>query len=799
VAFLPITRIHSQSGPGPEAVVTTRKQRILPEGRISMEGLAADELHFETDEASATALDALKARPPDQPVFCGKDSLFAKLFPSRLMVAPPDRDPDLRMTNLHLVTGVLASCCARTADPCAHTIGSAHAKLAAMVERMLTAVNKLHVRVKPYTAPEWRRECEAKLRSHANELELSNDDFEASDAAMLPMAPQHDPALQVTWTFQMFRICSHATSSPLLHNYGEMVDYVGPHYHGADQIGMQDDGKAGYKLDYVFTALVEAALVVQPRLPTQPARREMAVQQVLERSRWPEIIEPCSGLPASYLEVHDRATLYINSVKRMPGDDMVELLLQCFPRTLASKAGRHIKSFLGLVQGESADEQCFLELRRLMPCVEEAGVGADLNSPRQLEILNVFLGRLENVWSSEDFKKGRGSGINGLVAALMAKVKVHNQISAMSSILAGQPVSPDTGAHPGLALNSQLTQLMLTAVTSDRFIRLEDRLLAHEHGTPLPSFGNEITENMDVWFSSLSALPWWYSPIRDITMSGCAIALKYLLKAPSVKSLPCKSCLYIARLRHHFTDFFNLRVIWDERASITTEMLSFKPHHEPSRFFRTGSFTQSTILVSIVAQERKQVKKAKGVDFSKYRHEEILVDSRKLEQYKKVYDRALSAVGYPSVERAGSTPNSHGAVVDLVDGLLELGEGLSDSQQLKMRAAALKFLLMAEKEAELMFKSFLLSEDPTAELPLPYLSVCSLALLYAQKKRAKVTKHIQDKAFSSSSEDEAAALKRNGAGAKRSKPTKLTDTDGKAQGVFSLLNTLSIIICVSQI
>lgn len=82
-----------------------------------------------------------------------------------------------------------------------------------------------------------------------------------------------------------------------------------------------------------------------------------------------------------------------------------------------------------------------------------------------------------------------------------------------------------------------------------------------------------------------------------------------------------------------------------------------------------------------------------------------------MEQYKLATDRALSCVGFPSVERIGAVPNSHGSVIDKLDTFLDLAESLSAKEHDKLRQAALKFLTLAEKEAEDAFKTLLSSED----------------------------------------------------------------------------------------
>ena len=377
----------------------------------------------------------------------------------------------------------------------------------------------------------------------------------------------------------------------------------------------------------------------------------------------------------------------------------------------------------------------------------------DLNSPQKLVSLNTALGKLRPIWESQVFRNDSGHDVADLVSALLRRVQTHR---AIISTTAHQSANPSLDSAPSLSTaNSNATQvahLMVTTVTSPAFLQLEDGLAAHQLGTPLPCPYGEEKHQEDIRLQNTEHIPWWCHPIRDITLSSSGIAIKYLLGA--TRSTPSKVCLYMSSLRQHWVSFFNLRTVWNEFDPITSEMLSFTPTGTPALSFKSGRFAKTQVLIDILAQERKLVKGSKGVDFAQYQRAVLLTESRKLEHYKLCMDRALSAVGYPSVERHGSSPNSHGAVVDLMDDFLDIGESLSKKEHHKLKASALKFLNAAEAEAQDSYKTFLMSEDPNTPLPVPCLSKCSKAFVYLQQKTAKIKKRIQDQPFSDSSDHE---------------------------------------------
>ena len=87
-------------------------------------------------------------------------------------------------------------------------------------------------------------------------------------------------------------------------------------------------------------------------------------------------------------EIYERATLYTNSTKQMPGDDMVSLLRDKFAQILQRPEAADLLTFL--LKGSAApgeDPTHFNQLRTLMPLTEGTAGVKDLNSVQNLEML----------------------------------------------------------------------------------------------------------------------------------------------------------------------------------------------------------------------------------------------------------------------------------------------------------------------------------------------------------------------------------------------------------------------------
>ena len=306
---------------------------------------------------------------------------------------------------------------------------------------------------------------------------------------------------------------------------------------------MENNDKAGFKLGHVFDTLLKAVELIRGSVPNILSRQEKLVQQALERSRWHVMMVPPDA-QASYQDIHERSTIYVNTVKRTPGDDMVELMLSSFDRILRHKQAEEISNFLSPATDTRcfSAAECFTEMRRLVPLVEGQAT-ADLDSPARVLNLNAFLLEHKAVWTSESFKRDAGKTLHSLVSTLIKRLGAHRQVSNTtldgSLLVASDTASIAGSSHSGLSHTVQVAQLTMVALADPAFIQLEDRLLAYQLQTPPPQRADLVMRALDERLSGVANLPWWYQPIRDITISGVAIAIKHLLGV--TKSLPCKS------------------------------------------------------------------------------------------------------------------------------------------------------------------------------------------------------------------------------------------------------------------
>jgi hypothetical protein len=220
-----------------------------------------------------------------------------------------------------------------------------------------------------------------------------------------------------------------------------------------------------------------------------------------------------------------------------------------------------------------------------------------------------------------------------------------------------------------------------------------------------------------------------------------SIAKRMLLGA--VKSLPRDITMAMSDLRKHMEEYFNLRLVWNEISPLTTRMLRFQPSQSVYSCFKAGKFTAKHVqmLSNFWVEHRAQIEWAAlppqySVDCSS-----VLVDSRKRQKYRLLFDRALGAVGYLAVEQQGVLPNSHAVVVDLLDDFLESGEPLSSQRLENHLTFALAFLDAAEQEASEKFVEFLNSDDPAAKHPVSFLDhsgSAKLQLLEHSQQLAKL-------------------------------------------------------------
>jgi hypothetical protein len=111
-----------------------------------------------------------------------------------------------------------------------------------------------------------------------------------------------------------------------------------------------------------------------------------------------------------------------------------------------------------------------------------------------------------------------------------------------------------------------------------------------------------------------------------------------------------------------------------------------------------------------------------------------------LNKYKTLFDRALGAIGYPSVEQNGALLHSHAAAMDYLEDFLELGEPLSGQRLTNHHFFALQFLDSMEEEAAEQFRHFLKSEDPAAPFPKSVLNLRGTSMPQLLDRRTQLEK-----------------------------------------------------------
>ena len=189
-----------------------------------------------------------------------------------------------------------------------------------------------------------------------------------------------------------------------------------------------------------------------------------------------------------------------------------------------------------------------------------------------------------------------------------------------------------------------------------------------------------------------------------------AIAKRVILGA--MKNLPREISVYMNDLRMHFSAFFSLRLVWNEVSPLTTRMLQFHTLPSVHTAFKAGSFDAGenvAVLAQIWLEVRAQILKAALMPVCSVERDSVLTDSRMLAKYKTLFDRALGAIGCPSVEQQGAVSNLYDAAMDYLGDFLELGEPLSGVRLQNHLHFAMLFLDSVETEAVISFRHFLKS------------------------------------------------------------------------------------------
>ena len=672
---------------------------------------------FEVDPAAGTDQQLL--------VTMGSSHPFALWFPGRVQL----HSDLLVKAPLHKILGPLASACARPQSGIRESMAT-HRPSLDDLQRGSTALAKLitdggHV-LTPVTVPQFRDLCDSFLLPHVESVTISPLDLVYVPLLLTASAP-------VSAVLLASPIGPNIRGSRLLHAYGDLTELVGTHYVEETKRGTAADS-AGAQIEYVIEQVDAALDGIKPARPQSLSRRVIALHQFLQDSRWPPLLQPAVDIELDTEdEIYERATFYVNSTKQVPGDDMVSLLRDKFPQILRRPEAADLLSFLSKASAAPGEDPAhFNQLRVLMPLTEGTAGVKDLNSVQNLEMLIALFKRSKPTWSSHRFSAC--ADVKTLIGLLYAALSQDKQLECKATDLALGPsktseASVDSG-RTFQGMGQKVSERLLASLNDASFAWVEDRLTAHQRYLVPPPYADKTANEKDLAIQLQANLPIWYRPIRDIMQSDSAIAKRVILGA--IKSLPREISVYMTDLRMHFSEFFSLRLVWNEVSLLTTRMLQFSPVATVPVSFKAGKFEAGTsvnVLEQIWLEIRTKIQRAATRPSYSVKRRSILTDSRMLSKYKTLFDRALGAIGYPSVEQQGAIATSHAAAMDYLGDFLELGEPLSGVRLQNHQHFAMQFLDNVEKEAAEAFRRFLKSEDPAARFPGIFLNVHGTAML----------------------------------------------------------------------
>ena len=605
--------------------------------------------------------------------------------------------------------------------------------------RVRTAAS--YIPTREYSVELFRAVCEEKLAQHVDSLRVEEVDLKSNDTA----APDLDnDATLVEPAITNFKIMENTGGSGLLHAYGDMVGIIGSHFRRQEQRGYAAES-ASARAEYAMDAMEAAAEDIGLAKPRSMKLRVLRFQRMLAKSAWPKLLCTEKDVNPNYAEeIHNRATLYCSQYKERPSEAMLHLVAERFEHVLSKQDARELLEFTRLyTKGHLNHTTAVMEVRRLMPVATPKVLATqkpDLNSTEGLELLFKYVKRTEVIWKSNKFK-----GVTTLTDAVTLLLE-EAEMNELVLIEADKSTTVSGGSNAGTVTKSsgvtvEYRHLLNAEINSSGYTWVDDRLAAHREGAPLPDGGDATVAKKDKELQAVENLPWWYHPIKDIVESKSGIMKRALMGA--IK-LPARgAALYVAELKKEYSDFINLRLVWDEKSKLTDRILAFRATGETVRQLAKGKITNLDVMNDVQEEYRVQVKDA----FSKRQHDlqSTLLDSNKREQYKTLMDRALMCKGYPSSEDPMATDTAHGAVVDLFEAFIEVGDPMGGDMLELHTNMAMEFVHMAMTEAQKQFDEYLNSENPAAKHPKHFLNRKGVAYLRLSRgnKDAKemVSKH----------------------------------------------------------
>ena len=680
------------------------------------------EMHFEPDLTAADEAEAHRNRGPEQWVYFGANHPIATWFPQRVQRCPAPHPDTLRRAQLKSVIAALASVCARSTTTSETTVNLHYIPPEVIQGRVQIAQQYLPLR--EYSLELFRATCEEKLAQHVDKLRVEESELAKCDTAAVDPS---DASTLIEPTITHFKLMGSGQGSGLLHTYGDFVELIGSHFRREEQRGYTDDS-ASTRAEFVLDTMEEAAKEVGLVRPRSVKLRVDRLQKMLEKAMWPkELCMEREQVTSFDEEIQCRALLYTNQYKERPGDAMIHLVADRFEHVIKKATAKELNEFIEKhTVGTVNYNQVFAQVRRLMPVATPRVLAAkkpDLNSTEGLELLFKYMKRTRVVWLSNKFK-----GITDLTSAV-TKLLEEAELSEVTMREADKsiviPTNSIGSSGKSGACSAEYKQLLSEELNSAEFTWIDDRLAAHKDKAPLPDGGCVDVANKDKELREFDRLPWWYHPIRDIVTSSSGAMKRALM---GTLKIPARgSAVYLDQLKRHYGDFIHLKLIWDEEEELTDDMLAFKASGGTVAKLLKHTFTNLDVLNDVYEEHRVQVRHAAMKRMRST--QEILTDATAREDYKLIMDRALLCLGYPSVEQQGVSKVSHGAVIDIFEAFLKLGDPLNDDLLSLHREMAVEFVNMATKEAQEVFEEYLRSENPATKHPESYLNKQGVAYL----------------------------------------------------------------------
>ena len=680
-------------------------------------------LHFKDEAAYPHPIAALLPRGPSQLVRMGKVHPLSRCFPE-LCEALPAPDDHLLVMKLHHAIEICASVCAkpnRAADD--WTLGRKALHPSALQKNLHFAFTVGGILPRPCSLADWRQETEEKLSPLAEHLQVSSDSF----FDLEPRVCQHWSRELIDWP-----IMRVGAGSELMHAYGELIGYTGP-------VWLNDDRSAGRHpeviMAFLYDTLLDAATQSEPAVARMPFPVRIGkLSEVFERSRIPaELQRALSSRADLYDDISARVVLWEGKSPLATA----KLVAMRMPEVLQHTKFEQIKDFCG---AEMPGVQLHSELQRLTGVAAYRAAGktatrgvSPLHSVVQLEQLVIFLRRLRAIWNTATCKV---MSLHDRVTVLLEEEELSfraesygRSAGAVTGEVQKGAAAPLTGP---VSFAHDMHDLLMSELNSHAFRKLEEQLIACRDDLQIPGL-TDLQEQVRLTVG----LPSYYFPLKLVMGSDCTLLKKFVLGS-RLRPLAARPVFaYLDTLREEWEGFASLRLIWNELTPVFTEMLSFQATPRLLGDLRAGALDKLDIFRDVYDIHMSHVKNRRSAEgLSRSR---VMSDEKSLSKYQLYMDRALSTIGFTSVETNGAVTDSHSSVLDALSDFLEEGEALDGSNAAMLRKHAMAVLDSAEAAAQSRFKAFLVSTSPSYGFPTPFMSKDALAKHLLRQRQGQMS------------------------------------------------------------